>query len=181
MSLNSQIIIDFWFHELTPKQWWGGNPELDRLIDKRFGKQHKAASMGELWSWRNSAQGALAEIIILDQFSRNIYRGTALAFAADGIALVLAQQAIDRGYDKELELIMRGFLYMPFMHSESAKIQEQSIAFNKAADKDQSLDYALRHKEIIDRFGRLPHRNHILGRISTPEEIEFLKDLSPSF
>lgn len=181
MIIDSQKIIDFWFHELRPQQWWGGSPELDQLIDGRFGTIHKAAGMAELWTWRGDAKGALAEIIILDQFSRNIYRGTDRAFAADGMALVLAQDAVDKGYDKLLELTMRQFLYMPFMHSESVKMQEQSVKLFAASEKQENFDYALRHKEIIDRFGRFPHRNHILGRISTPEEIEFLKQKNSSF
>jgi uncharacterized protein (DUF924 family) len=174
-------VIAFWFTEITPKQWWARSDEFDQLISARFGALHAAASRCELFEWRKTATGRLAEVIVLDQFSRNIFRDNADAFASDGLALALAQTAVATGADRELEVGQRAFLYMPYMHSESAVIHGMAQAlFASLGDKDK-LDFELRHKAIIDRFGRYPHRNALLGRASTPDEIAFLQTPGSSF
>ncbi|RDX35031.1 DUF924 domain-containing protein [Kangiella sp. HD9-110m-PIT-SAG06] len=174
-------ILEFWFNELEPKQWWQKNEELDQAIKERFGSYHQAAIQCELYQWRNEAKGLLAEIIILDQFSRNIFRNKPQAFAKDAQALVLSQFAVAQGLDKDLSSVERQFLYMPYMHSESKLIHEQAVPLFKSLDSDQGYDFELKHKEIIDRFGRYPHRNEVLGRKSTDDELEFLKHPGSSF
>ncbi len=146
----------------------------------RFGALHYAAQRCELYSWRESAKGRLAEIIVLDQFSRNIYRNHPNAFAYDSLALALAQTAIAANADHELDINQRAFFYMPYMHSESL-IHEVGVALFSQPGMEANLQFELRHKEIINRFGHYPHRNAILGRSSTPEEIDFLKTAGSSF
>ena len=167
-------IIKFWFEEVSQTQWWKKDVQFDQLIASRFSEVHGQASRGELYHWRDTAAGRLAEIIVLDQFSRNIYRNLPLSFAADSLALVLAQEAIRFAADKEVSEGQRSFFYMPFMHSESAIIHQQAVLLYKAFGDEGNLKFELRHKAIIDRFGRYPHRNEILGRDSTADEIEFL-------
>ncbi|REL29458.1 DUF924 family protein [Thalassotalea euphylliae] len=174
-------VINFWFQELAPKQWWQKDEELDATIAKRFAGLHKQASAGELFAWRDNAEGALAEVIVLDQFSRNIYRDTPQAFACDNLALALAQYAIEKRFDNELTAKQRSFLYMPFMHSESQLIHQEALKLYTALGNENNLKFEQQHKAIIDRFGRYPHRNKILGRASTPEEIEFLTQPNSSF
>jgi len=174
-------VLFFWFEELTPAQWWKVDPELDSLITDRFGAVHEAAVAGELQGWRSSAEGRLAEIIVLDQFSRNIHRGTARAFAADGMALVLAQELVAQGLDQQLPPSQRGFAYLPYMHSESKAIHALAEQLFQAPGLEQNLKAELKHKVIIDRFGRYPHRNALLGRTSTPEEQQFLTEPGSSF
>ena len=174
-------IIDFWFNELEPKQWWQKDDGLDAQIKTRFGELHHQASVNELFGWRESALGSLAEIIVLDQFSRNIYREKPAAFACDALALALAQAAIAKGFDKELTDEQRVFLYMPFMHSESKLIHKEAVKLYKALGIQNNLDFEYQHKAIIDRFNRYPHRNKILGRDSTKEELEFLKQPNSGF
>ncbi|MCJ2375947.1 DUF924 domain-containing protein [Vibrio sp. ZSDZ34] len=174
-------VLTFWFDDLTPQQWFAGGDDIDHLIAERFAILHQQAAHGELGSWRSDALGRLSEVIVLDQFSRNLYRGQALSFACDGMALVLAQEAIAMGLDKELSAQQRTFLYMPFMHSESLVIHEQAVALFQANGNELNLDFELRHKAIIERFGRYPHRNAILGRESTPEELTFLQEPGSSF
>ena len=134
----------------------------------------------ELFEWRKNPKGRLAEIIVLDQFSRNIYRGLPESFIADPQALTLAQEAVAGGHD-ELEPLEKTFLYMPFMHSESLLIQDQSVRLFENLGNENNLDYAIKHREVIQRFGRFPHRNSILGRPSTVEETEFLTQPGSSF
>lgn len=174
-------IIKFWFEEIKPAQWWVKDLDLDRMIASEFGATHRAASMGELESWRETAEGRLAEIIVLDQFSRNIYRDTPLAFACDSMALVLAQEAVRIGADQDVDFEHRAFLYMPYMHSESAAIHEKAVELFTKPGGEYNYEFELKHKVIIDRFGRYPHRNKILDRESTPEEIEFLTQPGSSF
>ena len=184
MSQNPQTplsVLAFWFEEITPKQWWIASADFDRQIASRFGEIHAAAGRCELYGWRESATGRLAEIIVLDQFSRNIFRNSPLAFANDPLALALAQSAVAAGADQALSAAQRAFLYMPYMHSESPAIHALALALFSAAGMENNLDFELRHKAIIDRFGRYPHRNTILGRVSTPEETEFLKTPGSSF
>ena len=174
-------ILNFWFEELSPAQWWRVDPDLDKTIRERFSEVHRAASAGELFEWRADAQGRLAEIIVLDQFSRNMHRGTALAFACDPMALALAQEAVRCTADAALPAQQRAFLYMPYMHSESAVIHGHSERFFQAPGMEANYKAALQHKAIIDRFGRYPHRNKILGRESSAQEIEFLQQPGSSF
>lgn len=193
-----ETVLTFWFNELKPAQWWQKNKALDIKIARRFGELHQQACAGELYAWRATAEGRLGEIIVLDQFSRNIYRDQPQAFAHDGMALVLAQEAIRVGADQALSPQQRVFLYMPFMHSESIKIHEVGqVLFTRNADPSQasqssestsefegaksSLTYQTAHRDIIQRFGRYPHRNVILGRESSAEEQAFLKQPNSSF
>lgn len=174
-------IIKFWFEEISQTQWWKKDVQFDQLIASRFLEVHGHASRCELNQWRDTVDGRLAEIIVLDQFSRNIYRDSPLSFATDSLALVLAQEAIRVGADKKVSESMRSFFYMPFMHSESAVIHEEAVVLYEAYGNEGNLDFELRHKAIIDRFGRYPHRNEILGRDSTAEEVEFLSQPGSSF
>jgi uncharacterized protein (DUF924 family) len=179
--MTYQTIYDFWFNETTPAQRWKVDPDFDALIRERFGSTHAQANRCELEEWRREPRGRLAEIIVLDQFSRNMYRGTPAAFASDPLALALAQEAVRSGLDQALTPEERIFLYMPYMHSESKSIHEVALALFTANGIQDNLKFEIRHKEIVDRFGRYPHRNAILGRASTQEEIEFLKQPGSSF
>ncbi|MCH9845780.1 MAG: DUF924 domain-containing protein [Alphaproteobacteria bacterium] len=170
-------IITFWFETLQPKDWFMQSDETDKKIED-FVAMHAQARAGELAQWRDKPQGRLAEIIILDQFSRNLFRNTKDAFAYDVLALILAQTAISVGADKELSKAERLFCYMPFMHSESKLIQQQSMELFTALQMEDPLKFAQEHHDIIMRFGRYPHRNSILGRVSSAEELEFLKEHS---
>lgn len=179
-------VWQFWFEALSPKHWWQKDEALDRLIAQRFTELHRQASKGELYSWRESAQGRLSEIILLDQFSRNMYRDQPLAFAQDAQCLVLAQEAIRVGSDQTVDERERPFFYLPFMHSESLLIQDVCLSLYEqlAADSDgrqNNVDFALRHRVIIERFGRFPHRNAQLGRVSTDAEVAFLKQPGSGF
>ena len=172
--VSQESIIEFWFDELSPSQWFEKDEKLDLRIATEFLPTLEAASRCELHQWRASAHGRLAEIIVLDQFSRNVYRNTAQAFRQDALALGLAQEAIALGQDARLGPQERKFLYMPYMHSESRYIHQLAERLFHALNDPISYDYELGHKAIIDRFGRYPHRNEILGRTSTAEELEFL-------
>lgn len=176
-----QEVFDFWFDEIDPKMWWVADPAFDELIRERFSQLHDRAVRGELFVWRTDLKGRLAEVIVLDQFSRNLHRGTSRAFAHDGMALVLAQEAIAAGADLPLSAIERSFLYLPFMHSESKIIHEWAEKLYRQNGLQGNYEFELKHKAIIDRFGRYPHRNQVLNRTSTDEEIEFLKQPGSSF
>ena len=179
--MSAKEVIKFWFDEIEPKQRFKKDPEFDALISDRFAQTHEHARQGLLYTWREEPLGALAEVIVLDQFSRNMFRDRAEAFAYDTLALVLAQEAIRRKLDTELEPGYKSFLYMPFMHSESVEIHEIAMFLFDQPGLEDNFNYELKHKEIIDRFGRYPHRNELLGRESTPEEIEFLAQPGSSF
>jgi uncharacterized protein (DUF924 family) len=174
-------IIKFWFEEIETSQWWKKDAEFDQLISDRFSAIHKRASRCELYDWRETAEGRLAEIIVLDQFSRNMYRDSPRSFSNDALALALSQEAIRLGADKEVSTRKRSFIYLPFMHSESAIIHEVAVDLYTALGREENLKFELKHKAIIDRFGRYPHRNEVLGRISTEEEIAFLSKPGSSF
>ena len=176
-----QQVLAFWFEQLEPAMWWEKNPQLDEDIRQRFGELHRQAACGELWQWRSSAEGRLAEVIVLDQFSRNLYRDQPQAFAQDGMALALAQEAISLELDQQLPVIQRSFLYMPFMHSESLMIHDRALSLFAVPGMENTLDFERRHRDIIQRFGRYPHRNAILGRTSTGEEVAFLRQPGSSF
>ena len=174
-------VLKFWFDDLSPDDWFESDEAVDSDIRERFQELHETLRGQVPETWRSSARGCLAAVIVLDQFSRNMYRGTSRAFAADGAALSLAKEALVRGFDRELSIDERKFLYMPFEHSENPAEQARSIELFGTLESELDLDYARRHKEIIDRFGRFPHRNAVLGRISTPDEIEFIKEPGSSF
>jgi uncharacterized protein (DUF924 family) len=174
-------VIKFCFEELEPRQHWVKDRNLDQLIAQRFSARHAAAIQGELWSWRTTPEGRLAEILILDQFSRNMYRDQAKSFAYDQIALVLAQEAVAQKADEALPVEKRCFLYLPYMHSESLLVHEQAVTLFNQTGMESNYRFELKHKEIIERFGRYPHRNAILNRQSTPDERAFLQEPGSSF
>lgn len=176
-----QEILNFWYTEITPAQWWKKDADFDLNIKERFSDIHRQANACELSSWRATPNGRLAEIIVLDQFSRNIYRDTPKSFASDPLALALAQEAIANDADKMLSDSEKSFLYMPYMHSESPSIHVDAAALYSNAGLQANYEFELKHKEIIDQFGRYPHRNQILGRESTEEELTFLKQPGSSF
>ncbi|KAL7500355.1 hypothetical protein ACHAWT_010521 [Skeletonema menzelii] len=181
ISSSPTEVLKFWFEDLSPQQWFMQSDQVDKTIRTKFMDIHNKATAGELHNWRKDANGSLAEIIVLDQFSRNLYRGTSKAFAQDGMALVLAQEAIAKGFEEELSSDQVPFLYLPFMHSESLVIHERAVELYTALGQEMNLDFEMKHMAIIERFGRYPHRNKILGRESTPEEIEFLNGPDSSF
>jgi uncharacterized protein (DUF924 family) len=180
MTLYDEV-LDFWFVATKPKAWWTVDPAFDELIRGRFGALHGRAAHGELHAWRATPQGRLAEVIVLDQFSRNLFRGSARAFAQDLAALVLAQEAVAAGAHRELEPVQRAFLLLPYMHSESPEVHVVAVQLFREFTPAENHDFELRHKAIVDRFGRYPHRNSALGRLSTPEETEFLKQPGSAF
>jgi uncharacterized protein (DUF924 family) len=179
--MQAQDILHFWFDELSNKQHFTKDPALDATIRQRFGATLEAAARCELFGWRGTPQGRLAEIVVLDQFSRNIFRDTARAFAQDPLALVLAQELVTSGLDQALTPTQRAFAYMPYMHSESPVVQAESVRLFGQAGLESNLNFALRHQAIVVRFGRFPHRNAILGRPSSAEEIAFLNEPGSSF
>ncbi|RYY78453.1 MAG: DUF924 domain-containing protein [Moraxellaceae bacterium] len=179
--MTSQQVLNFWFEQTTPAQWFEKDARFDQQIQQQFGKLHTRVAAAELSEWRSSSEGRLAEIIVLDQFSRNLYRDQAAGFACDGMALVLAQEAIAQGADQQLSTVQCSFLYMPFMHSESRVIHKTALDLFTRLGNENNLKFEKLHKAIIDRFGRYPHRNAVLGRTSTPEELEFLQQPNSSF
>jgi uncharacterized protein (DUF924 family) len=176
-----QQILDFWFDEIDSALWWKKDDSFDALLVERFSDVYKQATRCELFEWRKQPEGRLAEIIVLDQFSRNMFRDTAEAFAYDAMSLTLSQEAVTCGADLELKPQQRSFLYMPFMHSESLQIHEIAIELFRQEAMQNHLEFELSHKRIIEKFGRYPHRNKILGRTSSAEEIEFLTRPDSSF
>ena len=177
-------VLSFWFGPNPASarpQWFKTDPAFDRAIAQLFGTDYEQARAGKLAAWEQSAPGALALTILLDQFSRNMFRKTARAFESDALALRVAQQAIAGGFDQKVTPVQRMFFYLPFEHSQSLADQERSLALVKVLNDARSLDYAEQHAAIIRRFGRFPHRNAVLGRQSTPEEIAYLKATPPSF
>lgn len=193
-------VLSFWFGEQDARglsdeahaaRWWRKDPDFDRLIEERFGPLHAAVARGERDGWLASDRGRLALVVVLDQFSRNMFRGTPAMFASDSQALEVARGSVDLGADRRLTFDERGFLYMPFMHAEDLEAQDRAVRlFTVLRDEHEgesreraagSLDFAVRHRNIIRRFGRFPHRNALLGRASTPEELAFLAEPGSSF
>jgi uncharacterized protein (DUF924 family) len=179
--MQAQDILHFWFEELSDKQHFVKDPALDATLRERFGATLESAARCELFTWRSTAQGRLAEILVLDQFSRNIFRDSARAFAQDALALVLAQELVTSGQDQSLAPAQRAFAYLPYMHSESALIHAQAIHLFNQPGLENNLDFERRHQAIIARFGRYPHRNAVLGRSSSAEELAFLHEPGSSF
>lgn len=174
--MQASDILSFWFEELAPGQYFKKDEKLDADMISRFSEIHEQAITGQLSHWRDTPQGRLAEIIIIDQFSRNMFRGSAKSWVNDSMALDLAREAVSSGDDKKLPKEQRVFCYMPFMHSESREAHEEAVVLFKQLDNENVLKYELLHKEIIDRFGRYPYQNELLGRPSTPEELEYLEN-----
>lgn len=179
--MRAEDILYFWFTESGPSAWWQKSATFDGLIQRRFGQLLEKAAAGELYGWRATERGRLAEIIVLDQFSRNIYRDRAQAFANDSMALVLAQEAVAKGVGAGWLPSWKQFLYMPYMHSENKNIHDQAVILFSEAGLEGNLEFEFKHKVIIDQFGRYPHRNEILGRKSTEEELVFLTQPGSSF
>jgi len=193
-------VLEFWFGELSgpsdfkpekAKLWWGGGDAIDTEIRQRFGALVASANAGELDAWLDAPESALALVILLDQFSRNLGRGTPEAFSSDTAALAACEKAIERGFDQKLRPIERGFLYMPMMHAEDRSVAERSVTTYQQLSRfieehcpdghPDALAHAVEHAEIVRRFGRYPHRNEILGRESTAEELRFLEGGGPNF
>ncbi len=169
-------VLTFWFEETTPAQKYKKDDEFDTLIRNKFEKLYWQVLAGETKSWRSTPAGRLAEVIILDQFARNMFRGHKQSFAGDELALSLAREAIAAGDDTKLTDAQKQSFYMPFMHSESREVHTEALPLFTERANSGGLKYEIQHKEIIGRFGRYPHRNEVMGRESTAEELEFLKD-----
>ena len=199
-TITPAVVLEFWFGnagddtaiaQAQQKLWWSKNETVDADIRRRFGDLVESAAIGRFDQWAQDARGRLALILLFDQFPRNMYRDTPRAFAYDNLARELALAGITAGTDRTLRAIERVFFYLPLEHSESADLQERCVALFTAlaagvpeADRKTFrgyVDYAVRHRDVIHRFGRFPHRNHILGRASTPEETAFLKQPGSSF
>lgn len=175
-------ILDFCFNEAGSQKFFEKDADFDQLLIARFSGVLQQAAAAEFYTWRSSAEGRLAEIIILDQFSRNIYRDTPAAFDQDAMALALAQEAVASGILEQFSTLeKRKFILMPYMHSESKLIHQQAEQLFKQYTDEETYGFEIRHKVIIDRFGRYPHRNEVLGRPSTEAEIAFLKQPGSSF
>ena len=181
MDRSVDAVNRFWFEEIDSEQWFKKADALDQTITRRFTAVYNELRDGVPASWLETPEGYLAAIIVLDQFPRNMFRGEARSFATDPLALSLAKQAIACGFDAKLPPIKRWFVYMPFEHSEQAEDQARCVELMAILGNDVALDYALRHKAVVDRFGRFPHRNAILGRTATEEEADFLKEPDSSF
>jgi uncharacterized protein (DUF924 family) len=172
--IEAQQVVDFWFIALKPEQWWKRDEKIDADIVSRFSSLYEELLNEVPEAWLASPYGCLAAVIVLDQFPRNMFRDDARTFATDASALEISGQTISVGDDIKLDHLERAVLYMPYMHSEDGKAQERSIELFESLGYATQLDFAIKHKQIIDRFGRFPHRNKMLGRDSTPEEVEFL-------
>ena len=168
-------VISFW-REAGPEKWFSKDETFDQACRGRFLPTYEAAARGDLNEWELTPEGALAVILLLDQFPRNMFRGQRETYKADPVALMAADRAIERGFDHKVDPEFRRFFYLPFMHSESLRHQERSVALNEALGAEDSIKWARHHHDIVARFGRFPHRNAILGRETTPEEEAFLKE-----
>lgn len=175
---TAKDIHKFWFVDHTGEDWFGGKPEFDEKLADLFAATHPLVARGEAYTWRDTPEGCLSEIIVLDQFSRQLFRGAAKAFAQDPMALALAQQAVAAGHDRALNKGERVFLYLPYMHSESPLIHEEAVRLYSELGDEDTLDFEKRHFEVIKRFGRFPKRNAALGRESTAEEIAYMNETS---
>ena len=174
-------IVALWFETLKPEDWYRKNPAIDAAITERFSATYEALKTGVPPEWLAEPKGMLAAIIVLDQFPRNMFRDDPRAFATDRAALALAKRAIGEGTDMRLAPEQRAFLYMPFQHAETREDQARSVELFTALGDPNNLDFAPRHQAIIARFGRFPHRNSVLGRASTAEELAFLQEPGSSF
>ena len=199
-SLGPEDVLEFWFagvadeaQEIAARSavWFQSDPAFDLLCRERFGALHERAARGEIDTWQETPRGALALVVVLDQFSRNIHRGTGTAFACDTRALACCLRARERGFDELLRPVERMFLYMPFQHTEDRERQEESLrvweSLSESADGElaeyfeYSVGHAREHRDVVHRFGRFPHRNAALGRDSTPEELQYLDGGAPRY
>ena len=175
LPAEAEEVLDFWFNQLTPEEWFRPTEGLDEAIARRFGELHECfARHGVPDSWRATARGRLAAVIVLDQFPRNMHRGKAAAFTTDPAALALAGETVDGGFASVLDTVERKFLYLPFEHAEELAQQERSVRLFATLDDEESLKYAREHRDVVARYGRFPHRNRMLGRVSTAEEEAYL-------
>ncbi|WP_347137794.1 DUF924 family protein [Paracoccus sp. SSK6] len=176
MTIKTALdVLDFWFSPEMEPHWFVKSDDIDARIRDGFAETHQAAHRRELDGWAETPDSALALVIVLDQFPRNIFRGTPRAFASDDLALEHARAAVDAGFDQQIDAGRRAFLYLPFEHSEDLPDQTRAVELFEALGDPGYLDYAIQHRDIIQKFGRFPHRNAILDRPNTPDEEEFLK------
>lgn len=174
-------VLDFWFGEDSRRHWFQPDPAFDQAVRKRFAERAARAAAGELKTWETSAEGCLALCILLDQMPRNMFRGEPRAFATDDRALAIAEHALAKGYDRELAVEQKQFLYMPFMHSESLPNQLRALALFESQGMTRNRRYAEQHLGLIRRFGRFPHRNAILGRPDTEAEAKYLSEVEERY
>ena len=168
-------VVSFW-REAGSERWFTKDVAFDQVCRDRFALTYEAAARGDLDEWELTPEGALAVVLLLDQFPRNMFRGTKAAYRTDPAALMAADRAIERGYDREVDPALRQFFYLPFAHAEDIGHQERSVALSEALGDAELVKWARHHRDIIARFGRFPHRNAILGRETTPEEARFLEE-----
>ena len=173
-AVSPDDVLTFW-RQAGPSRWFAKDEAFDATFRQRFEAAHEAAASGRLAAWEESADGALALLVLLDQFPRNAYRGTARMFATDAQALDLAKRAVERAFPQSVEPGLRGFFHLPFSHSEELADQRRAVELNADADANW-LHFARIHLEVIERFGRFPHRNAVLGRVTTPAEQQFLDE-----
>lgn len=173
---SAAAVLRFWFEQTEPRQWFAGDAGFDALLRQRWSGLTEAALRGELAAWSEEPRSGLALVLLLDQFPRQIWRGTARAFAGDGPALALSRRAVERGWvAAEPEPARRQFWLMPLMHSEDPAVQEAALPLFERFSDPRTVEFARRHRDVIARFGRFPHRNALLGRESRPEELAFLQ------
>lgn len=172
--IEQQEVLDFWFKELKPAQHFKKDPSVDAEIARRFASQHQNAASGKLARWRTTADGRLAEIIVLDQFSRNLFRDDARAWEQDDLALSLAREMVGLGLDTDIALERRAYVYMPYMHNEDIDDQHESVRLFGLPGLESNLKFAILHRDVIAQFGRFPYRNELLGRDSTPDELVYI-------
>ena len=171
---TSSEVVAFW-REAGPSKWFSKDDAFDQSCRDRFLTTYEAAARGDLNEWELTPEGALAVILLLDQFPRNMFRGDRATYKTDPAALLAADRAIERGYDRQVDPQLRAFFYLPFMHSENLSDQQRSVRLNEELGAPESIKFAHHHRDIVAKFGRFPHRNAILGRESTPDEIAFLE------
>jgi uncharacterized protein (DUF924 family) len=175
MLAEPSVIVRFW-QEVGPDRWFEADEALDATIRDRFLGAYEAAARGDLAEWELSPEGALALLLLLDQFPRHLFRGERRAFATDDAALLAAERAIERGFDRKVPQELRRFFYLPFMHAEDLAAQERCVALHEAAGEEEGLRWARHHRDIIARFGRFPHRNRVLGRETAAAEDAYLAE-----
>lgn len=178
MALLPQDVLDFWFSNKMRENWFTKSDEIDAEIIKKFLAGYEDARADKFEDWKQQPESALALTILFDQFPRNMFRGSPRSFESDGLARDVAAQALDHGFERELSADQRPFFYLPFMHSEHLSDQKRCIDLYEKHGDEFTLGFARQHHDIIERFGRFPHRNKVLARETTPEEAEFLKEHS---
>jgi uncharacterized protein (DUF924 family) len=171
---TAEEVVEFW-RDAGPQRWFGKDDAFDQACRDRFLPTYEAAARGDLDEWELTPEGSLAIVLLLDQFPRNMFRGTKQVYKTDPAALMAADRAIEKGQDLKVDPALRRFFYLPFMHSEELRHQQRSVALNQAIGDPDSVRWARHHHDVVARFGRFPHRNVILGRDTTPEEAAFLE------